>query len=198
MEVSKFPNNYLQRKQEDQYLVQNVFLNLTSFQLLYAINFLMPYFFPYQDTALRYGVLTTELMLRNNDNNYYYYQKREKHPIEKLEKLHTQIYKHFIGVNRRAINIISHNIVLSLKSNISISVIKFWLPLRPLVSLPDTSIEKQCLLLSNQHAKTVENRLNFMLSFHEIKAIHPLHYSASSYINYLQLYLVKIKPLNSR
>ena len=42
--------------------------------------------------------------------------------------------------------------------------------------------------------QTVENRLNFMLSFHEIKAIHPLHYSASSYINYL----VKIKPLNSR
>lgn len=26
MEVSKFPNNYLHRKQEDQYLVQNVFL----------------------------------------------------------------------------------------------------------------------------------------------------------------------------
>ena len=72
MEVSKFPNNYLQRKQEDQYLVQNVFLNLTSFQLLYAINFLMPYFFQYYDTALRYGVLTTELMLRNN-NNYYNY-----------------------------------------------------------------------------------------------------------------------------
>ena len=153
MEVSKFPNNYLQRKQEDQYLVQNVFLNLTSFQLLYAINFLMPYFFPYYDTALRYGVLTTELMLRNN-NNYYYYQKREKDPIEKLEKLHTQFYKHFIGVNRRAINIISHNIVLSLKSNTSISVIKFWLPLGPLVSLPDTSIEKQCLLLSNQHANS--------------------------------------------
>ena len=188
MEVSKFPNNYLQRKQEDQYLVQNVFLNLTSFQLLYAINFMMLYFFLYYDTALRYGVLTTELMLRNNNNNYYY-QKREKDPIEKLEKLHTQFYKHFIGVNRRAINIISHNIVLSLKSNISISVIKFWFPLGPLVSLPDTSIEKQCLLLSNQH--------NFMLSFHEIKAIHPLHYSASPYINYLQLYL-KIKPLNSR
>ena len=73
MEVSKFPNNYLQRKQEDQYLVQNVFLNLTSFQLLYAINFMMLYFFLYYDTALRYGVLTTELMLRNNNNYYYYY-----------------------------------------------------------------------------------------------------------------------------
>ena len=143
----------------------------------------MPYFFPYYDTALRYGVLTTELMLRNNNNNnnnyyyyyyYYYYQKQEKDPIEKLEKLHTQFYKHFIGVNRRAINIISHNIVLSLKSIISINVIKFWLHL---VSLLDTNIAKQCLLLSNQHANS--RKSSFMLSFHEIKAIHQL---ASSYI----------------
>ena len=136
MEVSKFPNNYLQRKQEDQYLAQNVVLNLTSFQLLYAINFMMLYFFLYYDTALRYGVLTTELMLRNNNNYYSLLLETGKKPIEKLEKLHTQFYKHFIGVNRRAINIISHHIVLSLKSNISISVIKFWLPLGPLVVYP--------------------------------------------------------------
>ena len=157
----------------------------------------MPYFFLYYDTALRYGVLTTELMLRNN-NNYYYYQKREKDPIEKLEKLHTQFYKHFIGVNRRAINIISHNIVLSLKSNISISVIKFFGYLSDLSLVYPILVLKSNVFYFQINMQTVENRLNFMLSFHEIKAIHPLHYSASSYINYLQLYLVKIKPLNSR
>ena len=65
MEVSQFQLNYLQRKQEDQYLAQNAFLILISFQLLYAINFLMPYFFLSSYTVLRYGVLMTELMLRN-------------------------------------------------------------------------------------------------------------------------------------
>ena len=65
MEVSQFQLNYLQRKQEDQYLVQNAFLILISFQWLYAINFLMPYFFLSPYTVLRYGVLMTELMLRN-------------------------------------------------------------------------------------------------------------------------------------
>ena len=74
-EVSKFPNNYLQRKREDQYLVQNVFLNFTSFQLLYAINFLMPYFFPYHDTALRYGVLIIIIIIRN----------RKKTPLKNLK-----------------------------------------------------------------------------------------------------------------
>ena len=65
MEVSQFQLNYLQRKQEDQYLAQNAFLILISFQWLYAINFLMPYFFLSSYTVLRYGVLMTELMLRN-------------------------------------------------------------------------------------------------------------------------------------
>ena len=38
MEVFKFPNNYLQRKQKiNIYLVQNAIVNLTSFQFPYAI-----------------------------------------------------------------------------------------------------------------------------------------------------------------
>ena len=55
----------------------------------------------------------------------------EKDPVEKI---HTYFYKHFIGLNRRATNIISRNEAerLSLKSNISIA--------------------KQRLLLSNQPA----------------------------------------------
>ena len=38
---------------------------LISLQRLYSINFLMPYFFLYYYTVLRYGVLMIELMLRN-------------------------------------------------------------------------------------------------------------------------------------
>ena len=43
-------------------------------------------------------------------------------------KIHTQFYKHFIGLRRRARNIISRNEAgrLSLKSNINIIVITFW------------------------------------------------------------------------
>ena len=61
----------------------------------------------------------------------------------------TKIYKHFIGLNNRAKNIISRTEAgrLSLESHININVVKFWLHL---VFLPDSSIAKQCLLLSNQ------------------------------------------------
>ena len=64
------------------------------------------------------------------------------------EKIHTQFYKHFIGLNNRATNIISRNEAgrLSLKSHININVIKFWLHL---VCLRDSSIAKKCLLLSS-------------------------------------------------
>ena len=95
MDVSQFQNNYLQRKQEDQYLVQNAIVILMSFQWLYAINFLSPYFFLSYYTVLRYGVLIIELMLRNGN----------KDPIKTI---HAQFYKHFIGLDERATNIISH------------------------------------------------------------------------------------------
>ena len=66
-------------------------------------------------------------------------KKQQKDPIEKI---HTHFYKHSIGLNRRATNIISRNEAgrLSLKSKININVIKLWLHL--------TSTAKQCLLLS--------------------------------------------------
>ena len=35
---------------------------------MYAINFLMPYFFLYYYTVLRYGMPMVELMLRNGEN----------------------------------------------------------------------------------------------------------------------------------
>ena len=53
-------------------------------------------------------------------------KKWEKEPIEKI---HTQFYKHFIGLDKRATNILSRNEAerLSFKSHININVIKFWL-----------------------------------------------------------------------
>ena len=72
-----------------------------------------------------------------------------KDPVEKID---THFYKHFIGLNRRATNILSRNEAerLSLKSNISIA--------------------KQCLLLSNQPANN--GKPFFMLSFHEIMKLY--------------------------
>ena len=102
-------------------------------------GFLMPYFLLYYCTVLRYGVLMTELILKNWG----------KDPIEKI---HTHFYKHFIGLNRGATNIISRNEAgrLSFKSNISIA--------------------DPCLLHSSQLANN--GKPSFMLSFHEIMNLY--------------------------
>ena len=102
-------------------------------------GFLMPYFLLYYCTVLRYGVLMTELILK----------KWGKDPIEKI---HTHFYKHFIGLNRGATNIISRNEAgrLSFKSNISIA--------------------DPCLLHSSQLANN--GKPSFMLSFHEIMNLY--------------------------
>ena len=65
-----------------------------------------------------------------------------------IEKIHTEFYKHFIGLKNRATNIIPRNEAgrLSLKSHININDTKFWLHL---VFLPDSTIANQCLFLSN-------------------------------------------------
>ena len=131
MEVSQFPNNYLQRKQEDQYLVQNAILSLTIFHAVAACNKRIDALFP---LILLYSSEVWGAYDRTDA------KKQQKDPIEKI---HTHFYKHSIGLNRRATNIISRNEAgrLSLKSKININVIKFWLHL--------TSTAKQCLLLSN-------------------------------------------------
>ena len=147
MEVSQFSNNHLQRKKQVQYLVQNAILILISFQWLFAINFLMPYFLLYYYTVLRYGVLYDSTDAK----------KWEKVPNEKIRAIFRAI-----GLNKRATNIISRNKAgrLSLKSHININVIKVWFHL---VNLPDASIAKQCFFLSNQLATIMENRLSCCL-----------------------------------
>ena len=141
MKVSQFQNNYLQRKQEDQYLVQNAIVILISFQWLYATNFLIPYFF------LSCYTCSFEVWGTYDRTDA---KKWEKEPIEKI---HTQFYKHFIGLDERATNIVSRNEGrLSLKSHINIS--------------HKILVTSFLIYLANN------GRPSFMLSFHEIMKLH--------------------------
>ena len=82
-----------------------------------------------------------------------------------VERLHTQFYKYILGLNKRAPNVVARNETgrLSLKLNILLSIIKFWTHLE---SLPENSIAKQCLMISNQLAN--EAKTCFMLTGNEI------------------------------
>jgi len=68
------------------------------------------------------------------------FKKWEKDPVERQ---HTQFYKCFLGLNRRAPNVVARNETgrLPLKLNILLRVIKFWIHLE---SLPENNIAKQC------------------------------------------------------
>ena len=104
MEVSQFLNNYLQRKQEDQFLLQNAIL-VTCNKLFDAL------FLP----ILLYSSEVWDAYDRTDS------EKWEKGPIEKNR---TYFFTNvFIGLNRSATNIIPRNEAgrLSLKSNISIA-----------------------------------------------------------------------------
>ena len=88
--------------------------------------------------------------------------KWEKDPIEKQ---HTQFYKYYIGLNRRAPNVVSRNEVgrLPLKLHVYMRMLKFWTHLE---NLPDNSIAKQCLHLSAQLAE--HKKPSFIFSLREI------------------------------
>ncbi len=75
-----------------------------------------------------------------------YDKSKEKGPIERL---HTQFYKYYLGLNRRAPNIVSCNEVgrLSLKSNIYAGILKFWIHLE---NVPES---RQCPQISKQLAE---------------------------------------------
>ena len=90
------------------------------------------------------------------------FKKWENDPVERQ---HTQFYKHFLGLNRRAPNVVARNETgrLPLKLNILLRIIKFWIHLE---SLPENSIAKQCLIISNQLAN--ETKSSFMLTVNEI------------------------------
>ena len=89
-------------------------------------------------------------------------KKWEKDPIERQR---TQFYKYFLGLSRRAPNVVTLNETgrLPLKLIILLRIIKFWIHLE---SLPENSIAKQCLIISNQLAN--ETKSSFMLMVNEI------------------------------
>ena len=90
------------------------------------------------------------------------FKKWEKDPVERQ---HTQFYKYFLALNRRAAKVVARNETgrLPLKLNIFLRIIKFWIHLE---SLPENSIAKQCLIISNQLAN--ETKSSFMLTVNEI------------------------------
>jgi len=76
-------------------------LTLVNSRYLYAISFLIPFFFLYFYTV--WGTYDNVDL--------------EKWDRDPIEKLHTQIYKYYIGLSRRAPNVVSRSEVgrLSLK-----------------------------------------------------------------------------------
>lgn len=78
------------------------------------------------------------------------WQEMGKRPIKKLQK--TQFHKYYMGLNRRAPNVISTNDVgrLSPKLNIYTRILKFWIHLE---NFPENSVAKQCLQISIQLAE---------------------------------------------
>ena len=108
-------------------------------------------------------------------------KKWEKDPVERL---HTQFYKYFLGLNKRAPNVVARNETgrLPLKLNILLRIIKFWIHLE---SLPENSIAKQYLIISNQLAN--EAKTSFMLTVNEIihnyKDIHHQSYNKTIQTN---------------
>ena len=70
-------------------------------------------------------------------------KKWEKDPVERL---HTQFYVYFLGLDDSAPDVVARKETgrLSLKLNILLRIIKFW---RHLESLPGNSIAKQCVIM---------------------------------------------------
>ena len=87
----------------------------------------------------------------------------EKDPIERL---HSQFFKYYLGLNKRAPNVAARNEVgrLSLKSRIYRNVLHFWLHLK---ALPDDNIARQCLYISENlalsHDQSFMNSINTLL-----------------------------------
>jgi hypothetical protein len=75
----------------------------------------------------------------------------DKWETDGVERLHTQFYKHYFGLNKRAPNVASRNEAgrLSLKSTIYENILKFWIHLE---NQPENSIAFQCLQISKQLA----------------------------------------------
>ncbi len=74
----------------------------------------------------------------------------DKWETDCVERLHTQFYKYYSGLNKRAPNVASRNeadhLPVSLKSKIYENILKFWIHLE---NPSKNSIVYQCLQISN-------------------------------------------------
>ena len=136
-EIFQPENNDQQKKLVDRFSPASNIQTLIVY--LYAIIFSIPSFFPY------YCQYSSEVW-RAYDNLVL--GKWEK---DSVERLHRQFYKHYLGLNRGAPNVAFRNEMgrLSLKLNIYLMILKFWIHLK---NLPENIISRQCLKLSVQLA----------------------------------------------
>ena len=89
-------------------------------------------------------------------------KKWEKEPIERF---HSQFYKSYLGLNRRAPNAASRNETgrLPLKLIVFSNIIQFWLHL---LKLPSSSVAGQCLQISTQLADS--GKKSFMFTMYDV------------------------------
>ena len=119
-EIFQPENNDQQKKLGDRFSPASNIWTLIVY--LYAINFSIPSFFLY------YCQYSSEVW-RAYDNLVL--GKWEKDPVERL---HRRFYKHYLGLNRRAPKVAFRNEMgrLSLKLNIYLMILKFWIHLERL------------------------------------------------------------------
>ena len=98
--------------------------------------------------------LITGYLLTHCSNLCYYtsevwgtYDKRnfDKWEQDPVERLHCQFYKYFLGLNKRASNVVARND----KPTIYLNILKFR---QHLEELPENSIAEQCLIISKELA----------------------------------------------
>ena len=135
-------NNDQQKKLGDRFSPASNIWTLIVY--LYVINFSIPSFFLY------YCQYSSEVLGAYDNLDL---GKWEKDPVERL---YTQFYNHYLVLNRRTPNVASRKETgrLSLKLNINLMILKFWIHLE---NLPENIIARQCLKLSVQLADAKNN-----------------------------------------
>ena len=90
----------------------------------------------------------------------------DKWEQDPVERFHCQFYKCFLGLNKRASNVVARNEVgkTSLKPTIYLNILKFW---EHSEELPENSIAKQCLIISKK--KISKYRKSFLYLFPHTK-----------------------------
>ena len=91
-------------------------------------------------------LLTAGLLFENNQM-----EANMSHCRDPVERLHTQFYKYFLGLNKRTPNVVARNETgrLPLKLNILLRIIKFWIHLESLPSSSSSLLRRSIAVLPN-------------------------------------------------